>query len=196
MILVAAVLVGLAAGFCRAWINKRAYRVYDLKYPILVLIAFIPQYFAFFAPKIRTQLMDNLVSILLVSSLIILLIFAIFNIRKPSFWPILAGFLLNFLVIIMNGGFMPISLTTVEKITAGIDSNWMIGQRFGYSKDIILAPEMTKLVFLSDRFTLTNIFGYSVAFSMGDILIAIGVVWLLWMLGGAPPQTKKEIFNE
>lgn len=196
MILVAAVLVGLAAGFCRAWINKRVYRVYDLKFPILVLAAFIPQYFAFFAPKIRAQLMDNLVSILLVSSLIILLIFSIFNIRKPSFWPILAGFLLNFLVIILNGGFMPISLTTVEKITAGTEMNWMIGQRFGYSKDIILTPEMTKLALLSDRFTLTNIFGYSVAFSLGDILIAIGVVWLLWMLGGAPPQTKKEIFNE
>lgn len=196
MILVAAVLVGLAAGFCRAWINKRTYRVFDLKFPILVLAAFVPQYLAFFAPKIREQLVDNLVSILLVSSLIILLIFSIFNIRKPSFWPILAGFLLNFLVIVLNGGFMPISLDTVNKITGGIGSTWIIGQRFGYSKDIILAPEMTKLAFLSDRFTLTNLFGYSVAFSLGDILIAAGVIWLLWMLGGAPPQTKKEILYE
>jgi hypothetical protein len=196
MILAGAVLVGLAAGLCRAWMGKRKYRVYDLKLPILVLVAFIPQYFAFFAPKIRGLISDNIVAILLISSLIVLLIFSILNIQKPSFWPICIGFFLNFLVIVFNGGLMPISLDTVNKMTSGTGSSWLIGQRFGYSKDIILSPQMTKLAFLSDRFTVINFLGNSYAFSFGDILIAIGVVWLLWMLGGKSQIQNKEIINE
>ncbi len=196
MILVAAVLVGLIAGLCRAWIGKRKYRVVDLKYPILVLIAFIPQYFAFFAPKTRESITDNLVAILLVSSMIVLMIFSILNIRKPGFWLIFAGFFLNFLVIIFNGGLMPISLDSVNKMTAGSDSTWIVGQRFGFSKDIILTPEITKLAFLSDRFIVTNLFGNNFAFSLGDILIAIGIILLLWMLGGKTQINNKENLNE
>ncbi len=196
MILVAAVLVGLIAGLCRAWLIKRSYRVFELKYPVLVLVAFIPQYFAFFAPKIRELLSANLVAILQVSSLIILLGFSILNIKKPGFWPISIGFLLNFLVIVLNNGFMPISLATVNKLNPGSESTWMIGQRFGFSKDIILSPEMTKLAFLSDRFTITNVLGYNVAFSLGDTFIALGVILLLWMLGGKSELKMKEIINE
>lgn len=196
MILIAAVLIGLIAGLCRAWIGKTKYQVIDLKYPILVLVAFIPQYFAFFAPKTRELIPDSVVSILLVSSMIVLMFFSILNIQKPGFWPIFAGFFLNFLVIVLNGGLMPISMETVNKMTAGLDSTWMIGQRFGYSKDVILSPEMTRLAFLSDRFTVTNIFGNNFAFSLGDILIAIGIIWLLWMLGGKTQLKIKENANE
>jgi len=186
----------LIAGLCRAWVGKRKYRVFDLKYPVLVLVAFLPQYFAFFAPKTRELLSNNLVAILLISSSIVLLGFSILNIQKPGFWPICIGFLLNFLVIALNGGFMPISMATVKKLTPGSDFPWMIGQRFGFSKDIILSPEMTRLAFLSDRFTITNVLGYNVAFSLGDIFIAIGVILLLWMLGGRSELKTKEIINE
>lgn len=196
MILVAAVLVGLIAGLCRAWLGKRKYRVFELKLPVLVLVAFIPQYFAFFAPFTRELLSNRLAAILLVSSMIILLGFSILNIQKPGFWPISFGFLLNFLVIALNGGFMPISPATVNRLNPGSEFNWMIGQRFGYSKDIILSPELTKLVFLSDRFTITNFLGYNVAFSLGDTFIALGVILLLWMLGGKSELKTKEINNE
>jgi hypothetical protein len=196
MILITAVLVGLTAGLCRAWIGKRKYRAFELKFPILVLVAFIPQYFAFFAPKTRSLIPDNFIAILLVSSLILLLIFSIINLKKPSFWPISIGFFLNFLVIVLNGGLMPISMDTVNKLTAGNGSTWILGERFGFSKDIILAPEMTKLAFLSDRFTITNFLGANIAFSFGDVLIALGVGWLLWTLGGTPRSKIKEIINE
>jgi hypothetical protein len=196
MILIAAVLIGLIAGLCRAWIGKRKYQVVDLNYPVLVLVAFIPQYFAFFAPKTRELISDRLVVILLVSSLIILMIFSILNIKKSAFWPIFLGFLLNFLVIVLNGGLMPISMETITKMTSGMDATWMIGQRFDYSKDIILSPEMTKLTFLSDRFTITGFLGLNFAFSFGDLLIAVGVIWLLWILGGKPKENNREIINE
>jgi len=184
MILLIAVAVGLTAGFLRALVGKQPYRVYELKWPALVLAAFIPQYFVFFNPNTRTQLSGNLVSILLVSSLIILLAFSLLNIHKISFLPITLGFLLNFLVIMLNGGLMPISPDTVRKLLPGQDAQWVVGQRLGYGKDIILQPEMTRLWFLSDRFMLPDWLQYPVAFSLGDVLIATGVIWLLWSLGG------------
>jgi hypothetical protein len=184
MILLIAVAVGLTAGFLRALVGKQPYRVYELKWPVLVLAAFIPQYFAFFNPNTRTQLSGNLVSILLVSSLIILLAFSLLNIHKISFLPITLGFLLNFLVIMLNGGLMPISPDTVRKLLPGQDAQWVVGQRLGYGKDIILQPEMTRWWFLSDRFMLPDWLQYPVAFSLGDVLIAAGVIWLLWSLGG------------
>ena len=192
MVLLIAVCIGLIAGLLRAVIERHPYRIYDLKWPFLVLVAFIPQYFAFYNLKARTSISDTLVSILLVSSLIILLVFSILNIRKKSFWPITFGFILNFLVIFANGGFMPISPDTLKKLLPGQEVTWMVGQRLGYGKDIVLTPELTKLGFLSDRFVPPAIGNYHVAFSLGDIFIAAGVLWLLWSLGGNLGVANKE----
>ena len=196
MILVAAVLIGLAAGLCRAWIKKRTYRVFELRYPILVLLAFVPQYVAYFSPGLRETISNQTVAILQVSSLVLLLLFSILNIQKPGFWPIITGFLLNFLVIVFNGGFMPISPETAAKMVKGTEMTWKIGERYGFSKDFVLSPETTRLAFLSDRFTIQRFMGFNIAFSLGDVLIALGVIGLLWMLGGDVKQKNEEIVHE
>lgn len=190
MVLVVAVLVGLTAGLCRARLGKREYRVYDLKATGLVLLAFIPQFFIFFLPQTRTRIPNTTASILFVGSLLILIVFSLFNIRKSSFWPITAGFLLNALVILLNGGWMPISPTMVQKLLPNVtQSTWQVGERLAFSKDVVLPPETTRLWFLSDRFTLPGWINYQVAFSLGDVLIFLGVIWLLWSLGGSKNET-------
>ncbi len=196
MVLVTAVLVGLILGLGRAWINKQNYRVYDLRAPGLVLLAFIPQFLIFFLPATRSRIPDRTASILFISSLIILIAFSIFNIRKTSFWPVTAGFLLNAGVILLNGGWMPISPAMVQKLFPAAEPSWKVGERLGFSKDILLNPEMTRLWFLSDRFTLPDWIHYRVAFSAGDLLIFIGIVWLLWSLGGKAKDKIKENNNE
>ncbi|HOW91507.1 MAG TPA: DUF5317 domain-containing protein [Anaerolineaceae bacterium] len=196
MVLVTAVLIGLILGLGRAWINKQNYRVYDLRAPGLVLLAFIPQFLIFFLPATRSRIPDRTASILFISSLIILIAFSIFNIRKTSFWPVTAGFLLNAGVILLNGGWMPISPAMVQKLFPAAEPSWKVGERLGFSKDILLNPEMTRLWFLSDRFTLPDWIHYRVAFSAGDLLIFIGIVWLLWSLGGKAKDKIKENNNE
>lgn len=193
MVLVVAVLVGIAAGLCRARLGKREYRVYDLKATGLVLLAFIPQFFIFFLSQTRTHIPNSTASILFIVSLVILIVFSLFNIRKTSFWPITGGFLLNALVILLNGGWMPISPTMVQRLLPDLpQSTWQVGERLGFSKDVVLAPEDTRLWFLSDRFTLPNWSTYQVAFSLGDILLFAGTIWLLWSLGGPKNETVKE----
>jgi hypothetical protein len=193
MVLLVAVIIGLTAGLIRAAIGKREYRAYELKQPIFVVLAFIPQLVCFFLPFTRTAISDRLASIFFICSLIILFVFSLLNIRKISFWPITFGFFLNALVILVNGGWMPITPEAVLKLNPNAPAgSWTVGERLGYGKDIVLSQAGTRLWALSDRFTLPNWMTYQVAFSVGDVLIAIGVIWLLWSLGGKTEKVSKE----
>jgi hypothetical protein len=93
------------------------------------------------------------------------------------------GLVSNFLVIFLNGGWMPILPETLHRMvpTQPIEI-WEVGARLGLTKDKIFTYEDVNLVFLIDRFTLPEWIPYKVAFSLGDIFISIGVVVLLWSL--------------
>jgi hypothetical protein len=193
MVLLFAVFIGLSAGLIRAGIKKRDYRFDDLRFAWLVLVAFIIQIAAFNIPSISEKVTDPLAAVLLVGSQALLLIFSILNIKNLSFWPIFTGFLANFAVILLNGGLMPISPETIKKmVPADFDLTYQIGERLGTGKDIVLSTANTRLAFLSDRIVLYDFLRYSTAFSIGDIFIAIGVIWLLWTLGGPKKRTLTE----
>jgi hypothetical protein len=185
MILAAAVVIGLAAGFARAWIGKRSYKPVSLRLPGLVLFAFLPQWVVFYQSRTGVRLPDEWAPVTLVSSLVVLLVFAWLNRKQPGFWMLGTGLLLNFFVIVSNGGWMPISPETVRNLNPEApDSSWQIGMRLGSGKDIVLPVTETRLWFLSDRFLFPEWMPYRVAFSLGDVFIALGVFWLLWTLGG------------
>jgi hypothetical protein len=194
MILLVAVALGLAAGLARAWRGKRPYQPYDLKYPWLVLVGFVPQFLAFNFHPTQT-LVSQWATVALVSSQFLLLAFALVNLRKPPFWALGLGLLSNFIVIILNGGLMPIQPEVVQKLIPGRSIGlWAVGERLLMTKDFVLPLADTRLWFLDDRFILPSWINYSVAFSIGDIFIAIGAFWLLWSLGG-PNKLQKEISN-
>lgn len=186
MILAAAVVLGLIAGFARAWVGKRSYRVISLRLPGLVLFAFIPQWIAFYQSRMGYKVLpDEWGPVILIGSQVLLLVFAWFNRKQPGFRMLGAGLFLNLLVITLNGGLMPISPEMVRKIYPGApETSWEIGKRLGNGKDIVLPVSDMRLWFLSDCLFLPDWLHYRVAFSLGDVLIAIGAFWLLWTLGG------------
>lgn len=93
--------------------------------------------------------------------------------------PILiAGLVLNLIVILANHGWMPISPQTAGRLIGDNVIQYSLGSRFG-QKDILLLPQDTHFEFLADRFLLPDWFSYKVAFSLGDLLIALGIYWLL-----------------
>ena len=71
-----------------------------------------------------------------------------------------------------------------------------IGSRHGLSKDMVLAKEATHLWILSDILTLPKWIPYRVAFSIGDVLIAVGVFVYLLQSEASGFTSKKVVQQE
>jgi hypothetical protein len=183
LILLLAILAGLLASGLRAWINKQTLAIPRLRMIWLVVVAFIPQLILFYLPVFHIQVPRTAVAAALVVSQAGLLFFALANLRIPGFWLLSLGLSLNFLAIALNGGLMPISPETITRlIPEALPGSWVIGERLGTGKDIVLPVGVTRLVWLSDRFILPLAPPFRVAFSIGDVFLAAGVFWALWML--------------
>jgi hypothetical protein len=179
MILLFALAFGLLVGLGRARWHNRSYATPDLQAIWLAIIAFTPQLFVAYLPATHHLFVDWFASASLVASLILFLIFAWINHRLPGMPILIGGLLLNSIVIVANGGWMPISLKTADLLTGKDVLQFMnLGSRFG-EKDILMLEQNIRFGFLADRFLLPAWFPYRVAFSLGDILIGIGVFWLL-----------------
>ena len=95
---------------------------------------------------------------------------------------LLAGMALNFAVMAANGGLMPVSPETLVRGGHGhLLARTAIGGPLPSSKDVVLLPEQTQLELLSDRIVVPFWRG---SFSLGDGLIAAGIVFALYAAGG------------
>ena len=190
MILLIGVAVGLLSGLLRATLNKKPYQPYDLRLVWLVLFAMAAQWFAFNFPLTRASLPETAIRLTLVLSQLTLLVFVIGNRKTPGFWLLGIGLVLNLTVIVLNGGMMPVTPETVSWLRPDFQADsWQIGERLGYGKDVVLPRGETILWFLSDHFRTPSWLPYRVAFSLGDIFIALGAFWLFWSIGGRARST-------
>jgi hypothetical protein len=193
MVLLIAVVLGLFCGFLRAKLRGNELRTIRLRSIWLVFAAFIPQFFAFIFYPTQRQIPDSWIPFILVGSQALLLVFAWLNRKEQGFWLLGLGLLLNFLVIVLNGGFMPLPPENADRLIApGSGVILEVGERVGLGKDILLQRGQTRLWFLGDIFMLPEWLNYPLAFSLGDILIATGAFWLLWELG-RPRSHPKEV---
>jgi hypothetical protein len=75
---------------------------------------------------------------------------------------------------------MPLAPETAQALYPEVPpSTWQIGSRPGMSKNILLLYEDTRLAWLSDSILLPEWFPWTRALSPGDLLIVLGVFWLL-----------------
>lgn len=179
MILLFAVAAGFIFGLGWArWLGQ-TYQAPALKHLWLVFVSFFPQFIAIYFPNTREQISDEWASRILSASLFGLLGFAWLNRNLAGMKILFIGAALNFTVIVANRGFMPISPQTANQLTSEeFISDIPLGTRFG-TKDILLLPEDTRFEILADRFLTPTWFNYPVAFSLGDVFLAIGIFWLL-----------------
>jgi hypothetical protein len=193
VILLIAILAGLLAGLLHARWSGTAWQPPELHHSWLALVAFLPQLFAFYLPASRNNIPASLAAICLVSSQAGLLLFCLINRHQPWLLLLATGLTLNLLVIIANGGFMPLSLEAAARlIPEHILQSIKIGSRLGpASKDILLPFDRMVFPWLSDRFVPPAWIPYQFAFSMGDILISLGAFLLLGAQPGFPENRQK-----
>jgi len=193
MILLAVVLVSLAIALLRGGDLRRLGDV-PIRSGLLVLAAFALQAYLVYVPAGSSAGLRDPSAWLHIATYILLLIGIWLNRRLPGMIWILAGLVLNLVVIAANGGFMPITPEAVQKIGhADRVASLEAGQRVYLAKDVVLPKDETLLWPLSDVFVVALGFPLRTAFSPGDVLVAVGVFLFLQQtllrgLTGRAPQ--------
>jgi hypothetical protein len=128
---------------------------------------------------------------LLLGSYALLLLFAWANRRLPALWVVMAGLVLNILVIGANSG-MPVSASALE--TAGARAEGLLGA--GGAKHHLMGPD-DRLTPLGDVIGIPPPLGAVI--SIGDVLLYAGVATLIVavMLGrfGEDPPAAAPLFQ-
>jgi Family of unknown function (DUF5317) len=180
MVLILAVVVGVIASLIRY--RGRAFSriaAIPLRSAWLALLAVLLQVPLLRAPAGPTQRLAWQ-QVLFLASYLLLLAFAWRNRRLAGIQLAGLGVICNLVVILANGGFMPITPETLIRINPGTTlEQWPAGLHYGHSKDVILSQAETRLWELADVLVLPPPFPWPTAFSLGDLLIAAGVVVLL-----------------
>lgn len=138
----------------------------------LIVSSFLLEFLAvYFSSKGYEVFSRNVFTIHLLSySLLFIGIY--FNMSKNSFKLIMLGTFLNFLVIILNGGQMPVSPEGMIK--AGLAEDLGALQAGEVLTHVVLTKD-TVLSFLADIFVLPKPYPRPKVFSLGDVFMAVGV---------------------
>jgi hypothetical protein len=115
-------------------------------------------------------LADGLRSLLLVAAYPVGAVFLAANWQLPGMPLVTLGAALNLLAITVNSGVMPASPSALAGAGLGV-------QEPGFQNSTALAEP--RLAFLGDVFHLPASWPLSNVFSVGDILIALGIAWAL-----------------
>jgi hypothetical protein len=193
MILAWAVVLGLLASLVRHR-GRVASQIagISLRSAWLALVALAIQYPLLRAPGGTTQQFGVEQALFLLAH-VLLLAFVWLNRRYVGIQILGLGVALNLAAILANGGFMPITPETLAQINPGSSlEQWPIGTHYVYSKDVILSREGTRLWALSDVLVVPPPFPWPTAFSLGDLLIAVGIIALLQGPGIQLELTKEK----
>jgi hypothetical protein len=152
----------------------------DVKWGWLAPLAFIMQAYLIFFPAQRAGGLLSARSMLLTVSYILLFVVVWQNRHLSGVKLIGLGLVLNFLVMVVNGGFMPIAPETLVQI--GYDGNapqLETGYIVGRTKNMVAEPGEARLWFLSDIMVVPKPFPIPTALSLGDVLIVLGLFLFL-----------------
>jgi len=153
-----------------------------LRWTGLIFIAFGIQWVLVRIPTLEPS---PALGVTLVASYSLLLIFMVANGRLPGLSLAAVGTVLNLIAIVANGGFMP--TTAAALAAAGLERPHMVlGQRVLGSKDVLFAPGSAVFGWLGD--TMIIVWPIPQAFSVGDILVAVGVGALVFL--GTQPRKR------
>lgn len=168
LVLIAALTAGLAAGYAMGGRLRNIERL-RIHLPWLAIVALGLQFVAF--SSLRGSLGSTGVVTLHLVSYGLLLWFVIVNRQRVGIVVAGAGLLANLLAITLNGGYMPASRHALD--VAGVQFSGTTAN----NSTVIGAG--TRLSFLGDVFAIPDGTILANVFSVGDVLIVVGVAILL-----------------
>lgn len=173
MLLLWGVVLGVLVGFARGGKIAKLDHL-DIRHLWLIPLSLVIQLLIFplFSPHPLVSFGTEYLHLL---SYLILVGFVLLNWR---IWQILlmgAGMGLNLLVITLNGGYMPASVASLRKAGENGVANSLLAQ--GTYGNVINMNGSTGFDFLGDWLYLPSWIPFSNAFSLGDLLIAIGLIF-------------------
>ena len=180
MFLLIAILVGVAAGLLLGGRPGNLARLH-LRWPGLIFLALVMQVaiFTSWLPIPR-----SLLPFLYVLSNVIALTWLGRNIRVQGIPCVAIGAVSNLAAILANGGRMPVDGSLLSR-ARGAAVEAAIASGHSPSNSVLLNSH-TRLLWLTDRFLLAPPFPFPTVFSIGDLLIGLGVAWLI-AAGMRPP---------
>lgn len=168
LILLAAILIALLRGG-----SLMHFAELEIRWSGVIIAGFLLQVLVFSDFWQTHDTFRQLTPFAYLASLALLLIALLLNRHIPGIFLLGLGFLSNSIAIVANGGFMPASpsalaLAGLPLLAPGQTSNNSIG----------MGAE-TRLWFLGDIFAIPRGLPFPNIFSIGDVLIAIGAVYLI-----------------
>ena len=175
MFMLYAILIGLLAGRLMggSLANLGTLRI---QWAPLAVVGLLTQVVLFFGPV--AERIGALGAPIYVGSTALVLAVVLRNLRVPGLVFVAAGALSNLLAIVANGGFMPASAAAMAFLGKTVNP--------GYSNSAVV--DSPALAPLTDIFALPPFMPFANVFSVGDVLISIGVAVVIAaaMRGGAP----------
>jgi hypothetical protein len=167
------IILSFIVGFLRKG-NLKAMARLKLKwgwvFPLLLAIQFL-----IFAFQNDIKILGQASGYIYIVVYILGMLFLFMNRHHKGFTLILIGVFLNFLVMAVNGGRMPVSL----EAAAVLDPEYLKALKEGlYAKHAILT-ESTKLGFLGDIIPLTDPYPRTQIISIGDVIMNIGIFFFI-----------------
>ncbi len=179
MILAVAILGAVLIGLLRGG-SLRHLAALPVRWGGVAIAAFALQLYLIYFPEPKSTGLVSLHVGVLVLSYVLLFGVIWKNRALPGVWVIGTGFLSNLAVMMLNGGYMPITAEALAQV--GHTRNALgteAGARIRGTKDILLPRQATVAWWLSDIFVLPPPFPIPSVFSIGDVLIALGAFWLV-----------------
>jgi hypothetical protein len=129
---------------------------------------------------------------LILLSYVPLVVFTAANVRLPGMGLIAVGLGANLLVMLANGGLMPVSPESIQ--AAAREEETVVGARTPSAKGIVLPASETRLAFLSDTIvtpTLPRPLPSRKIISIGDILTFLGLAFGVQALMRRRPSNQQ-----
>lgn len=156
----------------------------SIRWPALIFAGFFIQVLIFTPPWQERETLRAYTQLAYVISLIFLWAALGLNWHLPGMSVIAFGFSLNLAAVVLNAGYMPSSALAMEM--AGLPPLGP-GEIMNNSVGI---GDMTVLPFLGDIFSVPSLLPFANVFSIGDILIALGAVYLVYKVIRAPAPAR------